>query len=180
MLPITVPATEVFDENLGQFLSIKEQTLTLEHSLVSLSKWESKWHKPYLTDAPKTNEETVDYVRCMTLTQNVDPNVYYCLTAQNINDIHAYINNPMTATVIPEGKKGKHSNETITSELVYYWMIKLQIPTEFQKWHLNRLITLIRLCSVKEQPPEKMSKREIMSRNAAINAANRKKYNSKG
>ena len=180
MLTITVPANEVYDEQTGQFLLVKEQVLTLEHSLVSLSKWESKWHKPYITDEVKTTEENVDYVRCMTLTQNVDPNVYYCLSAQNINEIHAYVNNPMTATVVPNNKKGKRNTEIVTSELIYCWMIELNIPIEFQKWHLNRLITLIRLCSSKKEPPEKMSKREIMSRNAAINAANRKKYNSKG
>lgn len=180
MLTITVPSTEVFDESKGIFISVKEQTLTLEHSLVSLSKWEQKWHKPYLTDTPKTTEENVDYIRCMTITQNVDPNVYYCLTAQNINEIHAYINNPMTATVVNDNKKGKHSNRVITSELIYCWMISMNIPTEFQKWHLNRLITLIRVCSAENQPPEKMNKRDILSRNAALNAANRKRFNSRG
>lgn len=180
MLRITIPATEQWDERKQEFVNTKEQVLTLEHSLVSLSKWESKWEKPFLGKDPKTFEETIDYVKCMTLTQNVDPNVYSCLTNDAISKINKYIESPMTATTFKEDSQSKKNNEIITSELIYYWMIALNIPFECQKWHLNRLLTLIRVCNIKNQPSKKMSKRELMNQNAALNAARRKRMNSKG
>lgn len=180
MLTITIPERELWDEERAEFVSVKEQTLQLEHSLVSLSKWESKWKKPFLTKEDKTPEETVDYIRCMTLTPNVKPEVYKCLTHDNVAKINNYISDPMTATTINMHGLSKGGKEIVTSELVYYWMVALNIPFECQKWHLNRLITLIQVCNVKNTPPKKMSKRDIMSRNAALNAARRKKYNSKG
>ena len=180
MLQITIPALEQYDEINEEFITTKEQTLCLEHSLVSLSKWESKWGKPFLSKEVKTFEETVDYVRCMTITQNVNPNVYKNMTNGNIEEVNKYIEAPMTATWFAEDRNGKGNRETITSELIYYWMISLNIPFECQKWHLNRLLTLIRVCNVKNQPPKKMSKRDIMSRNAALNAARRKQLNSRG
>lgn len=117
----------------------------------------------------------------MTLTQNVDPNVYLGLTAENVKEINEYISNPMTATTFyegPEATRGKQ--EIVTNELIYYWMISLQIPVEFEKWHLNRLLTLIRVCNVKNQPPKKRSQRDIASSYKALNEARRKQYNSKG
>ena len=181
MLQIVVPISpEGWDEDKQEFVKGKEQTLQLEHSLVSLSKWESKWCKPFLSKAPKSSEEIMDYIKFMTITQNVKPEVYDHLTQSNIEQINAYIESPMTATTFVEDKNGKHSREIITSELIYYWMVTLQIPFECQKWHLNRLITLIRVCNVKNAPPKKMSKRDIMSRNAQLNAARRKQFNSKG
>lgn len=179
MLPITIPAMdELWDEQNQKFLSVKETTIQLEHSLLSISKWESKWNKSFINTREKTNEELLDYIKCMTITKNVDPNIYVCLTAENIQEIVNYINAPMTATTIRES--GKESREVVTSELIYYWMISLNIPVEFEKWHLNRLITLIKVCSMKNQPAKKMSKGEILKRNAALNATRRKKYNSKG
>lgn len=181
MLQITIPSRDdLWDESKGEFVTSKEQKLVLEHSLVSLSKWESKWCKPFLSKQEKTTEETIDYIRCMTLTQNVDPKVYNFLTDENIGDVNAYIEAPMTATWFSNSNTGKQNQEQITAELVYYWMIALNIPFECQKWHLNRLLTLIRVCEVKNSPPKKMSKREILSRNAALNAARRKQLNSKG
>lgn len=180
MLQITIPAGEQWDEINQVFINTKEQTLQLEHSLVSLSKWESKWCKAFLTKNEKTDEETIDYIKCMTTTQNVDPNVYNCLTKENIEQIKKYIEAPMTATYFSEEHSGKSSREQVTSELIYYWMIALNIPMECQKWHLNRLLTLIRVCNIKNQPPKKMSKRAIMSRNAALNAARRKQLNTRG
>lgn len=181
MLQITIPSRDdLWDESKGEFVTSKEQKLVLEHSLVSLSKWESKWCKPFLSKQEKTTEETIDYIRCMTLTQNVDPEVYNFLTDENIRDINAYIEAPMTATWFSNSSTGKQNREQITAELVYYWMIALNIPFECQKWHLNRLLTLIRVCEVKNSPPKKMSRREILSRNAALNAARRKQLNSKG
>lgn len=181
MLQIVVPATELWDEKTERFIDVKEHTLQLEHSLVSLSKWESKWHKAFLDKRKKkTYEETLDYIKCMTLTQNVDPVVYRCLTSDNVDQINAYIENPMTATYISEDDSGKKSNEIVTSELIYFWMISLNIPFECQKWHLARLITLVRVCSIKTNPPKKMSMIERMKRNTALNEARRKKYNTRG
>ena len=181
MLQITIPAGEQWDEVKQEFIvSNKEQILTLEHSLVSLSKWESKWNKPFLSKTKKTREEELDYIKCMTITQNVDPVVYNFITNENMEQINQYIEAPMTATWFTEEKNNKPNKEQVTSELVYYWMIALNIPFECQKWHLNRLLTLIRVCNVKNSPPKKMSKRDIMSRNAALNAARKKKYNTKG
>ena len=180
MLRITIPAVEQWDEAKQEFISTKEQTLSLEHSLVSLSKWESKWCKAFLTKQEKTFEETLDYIKFMTLTQNVDPEVYKYLTNGNIGEVNKYIEAPMTATYFSEDKNGKTSREQITAELIYYWMISLNIPFECQKWHLNRLLTLIKVCNIKNTPPKKRSKKEIMSRNAALNAARRKQLNTKG
>lgn len=185
MLTITIPAHDAYDlwdPIEEQFIPIpaqKEQKLQLEHSLVSLSKWESKWHKPFLSKTDKTNEETIDYIRCMTVTPNVRDDVYYRLTKENIDEIYKYINDPMTATTFSNTDK-KINREIITSELIYYWMVAQNIPVEFQKWHLNRLLTLIRVCNVKNTPPKKMSKKEIMNRNAALNAERKKQLNTKG
>ena len=180
MLRITIPAVEQWDEAKQEFIYTKEQTLSLEHSLVSLSKWESKWCKAFLTKDEKTFEETLDYIKCMTLTQNVDPEVYNYLTNGNIKEINEYIEAPMTATYFSDEKTSKISREQVTAELIYYWMIAFNIPFECQKWHLNRLLTLIKVCNIKNQPPKKRSKKDIMSRNAALNAARRKRLNTKG
>lgn len=180
MLRITIPATEVYDETTNEFINAKEVTLQLEHSLVSLSKWESKWCKSFFSKEEKSMEETVDYIKCMTITQNVPPETYNRLTKDHIEQISNYINAPMTATYFSDDRQGRSSRETITSELIYYWMIALNIPFKCEKWHLNRLLTLIRVCNIKNQPPKKMSRRDIISRNAALNEARRKQLNSKG
>lgn len=181
MLTITIPATEEFDENKGEFVYVKEQTLQLEHSLMSISKWESKWCKPFLGKQDKTNEEIIDYIKCMTLNSNVNDNVYTCLTQANINAINKYIAAPMTATYFSEDKRGKNNREIVTAELIYYWMIALNIPFDpCQKWHLNRLLTLVRVCNIKNSPPKKMGKRATANQYAQLNAARRKQFNSKG
>ena len=184
MLKIIVPAcAEQYDEVTNTFLpATKEQTLTLEHSLVSISKWEAKWHKPYLKKEQKTMDEMIDYVRCMTLTQNVDPNVYTALMAspKTLAQVSAYIDQSMTATTFPKDNKPP-SREIITSELIYYWMIAYDIPFDpCQKWHLSRLLTLINVCNAKNAPQKKMSRQEILARNKALNAARRKKLNTRG
>lgn len=178
-LIITVPATESWDEKNECFIQTKEQTLVLKHSLVSLSKWEAKWHKPFMSNIKKTEEELLDYIRCMTITQNVDPYVYYALTKNNIKEINDYIGDPMSATVIKSKKEGS-SRETITSELIYFWMCSFSIPPEYAKWHLNRLLTLIQICNIKNAPPKKRSPKDIMSRNAALNAERRAKLHTMG
>lgn len=183
MLKIVVPAcNQLWDEVNEQFISSPETVLELEHSLVSLSKWESKWCKPFINRNDKTAEEMIDYVRCMTLNSNkVNDVVYSCLTEANIKEINDYIEAPMTATWFSKNSQtGSHLGEQITSELIYYWMIALNIPFECQKWHLNRLLTLVRVCNIKNQPDKKMSRRETLSRNAALNAARRKQLNTKG
>lgn len=181
MLQISMPETELWDEEKREFIYLSEQTLQLEHSLVSLSKWEAKWHRPFLTKDRKTIEETVDYIKCMTINQNVNPEVYKIITNENIKQVNDYIEDSMTATWFSEDEtKQKANNEQVTSELIYYWMIALNIPFECQKWHLNRLITLIKVCDIKNRPPKKKSRAEIMRRTAAINAERRKRLISKG
>ena len=181
MLYLKIPLTyEEWDEEKQEFIEPKYQILQLEHSLVSLSKWESKWNKSFLSKNEKSDEEIMDYIKCMTITQNVDPSIYSHLTNKNVEEIKNYIEAPMTATYFSEDKNIKGNREVITAELIYYWMIALQIPFECQKWHLNKLLTLIRVCNIKNQPPKKRSKRDILSRNAQLNAARRKQYNSKG
>lgn len=181
MLQLIIPATEFWDEVKEEFVTVdKEQTLQLEHSLVSISKWESKWHKPFLAKGEKTTEEVIDYIKCMTLTPNVKSEVYDRLTKSNINAINDYIENPYTATTFYNNNTNSTNREQVTSELIYYWMISLNIPMECQKWHINRLLTLIRVCNIKNTPPKKRSRRDVMNQYAALNAARRKQLNSKG
>ena len=180
MLQITIPAMEQWDEAKEEYVYTKERTLQLEHSLVSLSKWESKWCKSFLSNKNITEEETMDYIRCMTLTQNVPKEVYDYIPDSIVEQITAYINAPMTATYFSGNENKRMNREIVTSELIYYWMIALNIPFECQKWHLNRLLTLIRVCNIKNTPPKKRSKRSIMSRNAALNAARRQQLGSLG
>jgi hypothetical protein len=182
MLPIILPANEMFDEQTQTFINTEEQTLELEHSLVSLSQWEAKWHKPFISEAEKSLEETIDYIKCMTLTPNIDESVYKTIAYNNeiLTKINQYIDDPQTASIVIDRNKGKNTGEFLTSETFYYWMISLQIPFECQYWHLNRLIALIKFCSAKNAPKKKMSQREIMEQNRALNAARRKQMNSKG
>lgn len=181
MLQLVVPLTpEYWDEEKEVFIEPKTTVLQLEHSLISLSKWESKWCKAFLSKKEPTEEEILDYIKCMVITPNVKPEVYDHLTKDNINAIVKYINAPMTATTVRDNNRSKINNEIVTSELIYHWMIELQIPFECQKWHLNRLITLIKVRVAKTTKPKPMSKAVIMRNNAALNAARRKQLNSKG
>lgn len=170
MLTITVPKSEQFNNRTGEFLYTKETVLSLEHSLVSVAKWESKWHKPFLGQGEKTNEEILDYIKCMTISQNVDPLVFLALTQENINEIRDYINNPMTATTFSDRDK-RPNREIITAEIIYYWMISMNIPFECRKWHLNSLLALIHTVGVKNQPKKKMSKSAAMKQQHALNAS---------
>lgn len=179
MLRITVPAIEFYNESSEMFINYPEVTLELEHSLVSMSKWESRWHKPFLAKSEKTTDETIDYIYCMTLSDNVPSETYLRLTEDNLNAINNYISDSMTATTFRDDGK-KSGNEIITSEIIYYWMVSFNIPFECQHWHLNRLLTLIRVCNIKNNPPQKMSKQELIARNRELNAARRKQLNTKG
>ena len=188
MLQITIPGSpevEMWDYEKQEFVirkAVKEQKLQLEHSLISLSKWESKWCKPFLSETKMTEEESIDYIKCMTITQNVPSEVYDNIPGSVMEEISEYIAKPMTATWFSEeSKKGrKSSSEQVTAELIYYWMIALQIPPNWEKRHLNKLLTLIRVCDIKNNPPKNKSKRNIMSENAALNAARRQRLKSKG
>ena len=181
MLEIEVAPFEMFNEETNEFFYTKECTLQLEHSLISISKWESKWKKPFMVkEPPKTSEEILDYIRCMTINKKVNPNVYFGLNKKQMTEIEDYISDSMTATTFNEFNAGAPSREIITSELIYYSMIKNGIPLECEKWHINRLITLIRVFGIKDAPRKKMSKGEIMARNRELNAQRRAKYNTKG
>lgn len=181
MLEIIVPLSpEGWDEAKQEFVEPKTKTLRLEHSLVSLSKWESKWRRPFISKKPMSDEETIDYIKCMTITQNVDPDVYNHLTRENIQQVVDYIGDPMTATTFSKDESSKGGREVVTAELIYYWMIAHQIPPEYRKWHLNQLLTLVRVCNIKNAPPKKMNRRDILSRNRALNEARKKQLNSKG
>lgn len=181
MLQISVPLTpEEWDEENEVFVEGEKQVLQLEHSLVSLAQWESRWCKPFLSTKDKTDEEILDYIKYMTLTPNVDPNVYKHLTQSNVDAIRKYIEAPMTATTFSDDRNHKHSREIITAEIMYHWMVALNIPFECQYWHLNRLTTLIRVCNIKNQPPKKKNSRDTASRYARMNAARRRKPAKKG
>lgn len=183
MLELTIPALEFYDETTNTFVNTKEQTLVLEHSLLSLQKWESIHHKPFLSKEPKTLDETKSYIKCMTITQNIDPSVYDRLTNENIIAVNNYIENSMTATTFSKNQQAMQpisSREIMTAEIIYHDMIALQIPFECKKWHLNQLLTLINVCSIKNTPPKKMSKSAIMSSNSSLNAARRAAMHSRG
>lgn len=179
MLEIEVPEKEFFIEANSSFITTKRTVLQLEHSLISLKKWESKYNKAFLTKTDKTSEETMYYIKCMTINKQVDDLVYYALSEEDIIRINDYIQAPMTATTFHNQEKTRN-NETVTAELIYYWMVALNIPFECEKWHLNQLLTLIQVCNIKNTPPKKMSKSSLAKRNAALNAARRKKYNTRG
>ncbi|MBP5593889.1 MAG: hypothetical protein J6Y02_00810 [Pseudobutyrivibrio sp.] len=182
---IIIEPFELYDEGKEQFIRVDKRTeIVLCHSLVSVAKWEAKWKRPYLSNEPMTVDMTLDYIKCMTISQNVDPKVYYGLTPANIEEIKQYIEDPMTATTFNgnpnETASRSYSREKITSELIYYLMTANNIPVEFQKWHLNRLLTLLKVCAIKSAPPKKMSKKDMVSNYAALNAARRAKYHTKG
>lgn len=180
MLDIIVPEKEFWDESREMFLKTKPVKLTLEHSLISLSKWESKWKKPFLGKDDKTTAEVLDYVRCMTINKNVPSYAYRALTSEHVNKITEYLNDKMTATTINRNVRSNARSEIVTSEVIYYWMILNGIPFECEKWNLNRLLTLIEVCEIKNGGTKKMPRGDIIRQNAALNAARRAKLNSRG
>lgn len=182
MLEIKVKGREFWDPVKEEFFNTKDTTLHLEHSLISISKWEAKYKKPFLAQEPrKTEAETKDYFCCMSLDKITDPSVIECITEVDYKKILDYISDPMTATTISNNEgKGKGSRHVLTSEEIYYYMTALNIPFTCEKWHLNRLLTLIEVANVKNAPPKKMSKSAIYQQNAQLNAARRAKLRSKG
>jgi hypothetical protein len=186
MLKLTIPAVDYFDDAQQLFITQAAAVLELEHSLVSLSKWESIHEKAFLGPEEKTREETLGYIYCMTLTPDVPPEVYQNLSNDNIKQIQNYIGANMTATTITnlaETKSAPKRREIITAEIIYYWMVSHNIPFECQHWHLNRLITLIQVCNEKNKPEDKkkkMSQRELAARNRELNAQRKAKLNTTG
>lgn len=179
MLEIDVPASEFFDEDKEEFVQTKPVHLSLEHSLISLSKWESKYKKPFISNSEMTPDEVLDYIRFMTITRNVDPLVFQALPEEALDKIKDYISDSMTATTFADESHGGN-RERITSEIIYYWMLSLNIPVEFERWHLSRLLTLIRVCEVKSSKSKKIPKAEVANKYKELNAARKKKYNTKG
>lgn len=180
MLTITIGATDVYDEEAGSFGTHGGYELQLEHSLVSLSKWESDHEKPFLGKGDKTSEEILDYVRCMIVTPNPPGDFLEKLSKENLELINAYIEQKMTATWFSEQPGAPASREVITAELIYYWMTVFSIPFECEGWHLNRLFTLIRICNIKQSKPKKMSRAEIARRNRELNAQRKQQLGTQG
>ncbi len=186
MLKIKIPAQELWDETTNEFIDFPGITISLEHSLVSISKWESKYHKPYLSKNKndKSQEEIIDYIKMMTLTQNVPDVAYRCLTKDNLESIKTYLEDSMTATTIKSDPNAKKDNRVVTSELVYAWMISLNIPFECQKWHFNRLMMLIRVCNITNNPKQgkqrKRSRQEFLAERSALNAQRKAALKSSG
>lgn len=185
MLELIVPISpEGWDETKLEFVDPEVQVLELEHSLVAISKWEAKYRRAFISKKEMTDEETIDYIRFMTLNKNVNPDTYSHLTDENLKEVSEYINHPMSATVFPadkgNGQQGPRNNDVITADLIYFWMFTWGIPLEFENRHVNQLITLIKVFSAKNAPSRRMSNRDIASRNASLNAARRKRYGSRG
>lgn len=180
MLTIQVPTDEAYDQENGKFVPSGYVTLELEHSLVSLSKWESKFEKPFLGTDEKTTEETLWYVKAMTLTPNVPDAIYTKMNKENIDAVSDYINAKMTATTITDLSPQRRGQEIITAEIIYYWMVALQIPFECQFWHLNRLITLVRVINLKNAPSKNMDRRSAAQQQRALNEQRRAAMKARG
>lgn len=180
MLQLSIGQGEYYDEKQERFIKVKPTLVRLEHSLKSLAKWESKWKKPFLSKDAMTREESIDYIRCMEVTGLVDPKIFEYVTSEQEKQVNEYINDKMTATVVNRRGPQKPSREKVTAEIIYFWMIQHGIPSEYEKWHLNRLLTLIEVCSIKGGPGKKMSMKEQMAEQRAMNAARKAKYKTKG
>ena len=160
------------------FITIKPQKLVLEHSLISLSKWEAKHHKMWLETKDKTGDELLDYIKCMTI-NSVPDSTYYALSEKNLKDILAYMDDPMTASSVFDPQRAGRS-EPVSTELIYYWMLQYGIPFDCEKWHINRLLMLIKICARKNSPLSKADKRALDQRRAALNAQRKAKMHSRG
>lgn len=182
MLQITVPSSELWDENTECFMYTDEIVLNLEHSLLSISKWEQIYKKPFLKKVPRSQKENADYIKCMAINRQANDDVYYAVVNDSdlMSKILTYMDDSATATFFTDTGKKEHSSEEITSELIYYWMVNNGIPFECQKWHINRLLALIRICNIKSKPPKKMSQSETYAYYDKLNKARRAKYHTKG
>lgn len=180
MLKITVPGDKFYNEETEEFVTVNDVVLELEHSLATLSKWESFFEKPFLSSDDKTPEETLWYIRAMIVTPNVPPEVFQKLTKENVEEINNYINSRMTATWFSNEANQSPVREVVTAEIIYYWMVTLNIPFECQHWHLSRLMTLITVCSRKNAPPKKMNKQDAIRQQRELNALRRQQLGSSG
>lgn len=180
MLKIKLPGQEFFDDKAQEFVEIGSIELELEHSLVALSKWESIWEKPFLGPDKKTSEETLSYIHCMVVSPEIPIEDLYRLSEENIKDINEYINAKMSATWFNELTNRKTSREVHTAEIIYYWMLTLQIPTECETWHLGRLFTLIKVVNEKNAPKKKVPRRDVLQSYAQLNAQRRAQLNTSG
>ena len=180
MIQVTIPGGELFDPKTNEFINFKTTTVSLEHSLISISKWEAKWKKSFFKNEERSLDEIIDYIACMCVTPNVDPRIFHKISSKEVKKVSDYISDPMTATTFHDLEDHKANKQTVTSELVYYWMIAYNIPFECQKWHINRLLTLIRICGIKNAPPKKISKAEMMRKRAQVNAERRSRLHTKG
>lgn len=181
MLSIHIKERELFDERTSEFITVNGGTLKLEHSLVSISKWESKWKIPFLSKEKKTKDQIDDYIRCMSINGDPDQNLIASISSEDKNRIIDYIEEKQTATRFSNlDDKRNINSDVVTSELIYYWMIEYQIPHEYEKWHLSRLLTLIEICNRKNSTPKKMSQAEIIARNKALNAERKARLHSRG
>lgn len=171
---------EGFNEETQTFVLVDPITVDLEHSLISLSKWESKHQKPFLSSEDKTRDEIYGYVKEMLVTQEVDPDVLMRCSPENLDAIQSYIDSPQSATTFGSMPERRGPGEVITSELIYYWMVAFNIPFECQNWHLNRLFALIRICNIKNAKPQKMSRHETAMRNRELNAKRREQLGTLG
>jgi hypothetical protein len=180
VLRITVPGVEHFDEENSEFITKGDYVLELEHSLVTLSKWESITERPFLAEGKKTAEDVMSYIRVMVQTPDVPPVVFDRLSQENIDDINKYIAAKMSATWFSTVPNAPKTKETITSELIYYWMTVFNIPWEAQYWHLSRLFTLIKVCNEKNAKPKKMSRAETVARNRKLNEERKQQFKTRG
>ena len=179
MLEITTVSRSLFDESTNRFIEFEGgETVVLEHSLRSISKWESKWCVPFIKNSEKTGEQALDYIRCMVVSGEFPEPLEYSLTNEQLNKITEYIGAKMSATVITHQEPSRNQ-EIITAELVYYWMTVLNIPFECERWHFNRLMMLIQVANAKNNP-KKMSKKDALARQREINEQRRKQYNTTG
>lgn len=180
MLTLHIEKQEFWDSSVRQFIDVPEMKLEFEHSLASLSKWEEIWETPFLGPKPKTNEQVQSYVKCMLLTENVSDTALQCLTPEQYSKINEYISANHTATTFPNQQQARGGGELVTAELIYYWLTALNIPYSTDQWHLNKLLTLVKVVNLKSTPPKKMSRSEVYNRHRQLNAARRAQYGSSG
>lgn len=180
MLKLIINQQDYYDELTSEFVKLEGHTIELEHSLLSLSKWESIYQVPFLGPETKTSEQIMTYIKCMILTPNVDESIFQHFTQEDLDKIDKYINSKESATTFGIMPQQKGPGEVITSELIYYWMVAFNIPFEYEKWHINRLFSLVRICNIKNSKPKKMSRHEIAEQNRALNEQRKKQLNTTG
>lgn len=180
-IKLVIKANEFWDFNKEEFINTEDTIIHIEHSLAAIAKWEGRWKKSFFSNTALTGDELLDYIRCMTIEEDIPSYVYMSLSQENLETIKSYLEDPMTAAWFKEQpKSGKSVGSTLTAEIIYYYMVELGIPFECENWHFNRLMTLIRVCSEKQAVPKKMAKKDIFSQNAALNAQRKARLKTRG